>query len=188
MTQRRFAFGLMITILLGVGVAGCNTVGQPIAPLAASPTGTVAFERIDGLPEGQFNKLVQNLSEEADTRRIAVVSRADPAQYRVRGYTAAQIRGKRTVIAWVWDVYDRNQQRVVRLGGEEQADNRQRGWGAADDQVLRRIAHEGMDQLAAFLVAPPVRIEVPQPAPASAPGIAVASAPSAENVSLALAR
>ncbi len=186
MTYHRFALGLMATILLGIAVAGCNTVGQPIAPLAASPTGTVAFERIDGLPEGQFSKLVQNLSEEADTRHVAVVSRANPAQYRVRGYAAAQIRGKRTVIAWVWDVYDGNQQRVTRLGGEEQADNHQRGWGAADDQMLRRIAREGMDQLAAFLVAPPARIEAPAPAPA--PGIAVASAPAAEPVSLALAR
>ena len=90
------------------------------------------------------------------------------------------------MIAWVWDVYDGNQQRVTRLGGEEEANNRQRGWGAADDQMLHRIAHEGIDQLAAFLVAPPARIEAPAPAPAR--GIAVASAPSAEPVSLALAR
>ena len=54
MMYHRFALGLMATILLGIAVAGCNTVGQPIAPFAASPTGTVAFERIDGLPEGQF--------------------------------------------------------------------------------------------------------------------------------------
>ncbi len=111
-------------------------------PLAGAPAGTVAFQRIDGLPEPQFRRLVQNLSDEAATRRIAVVSREGAAQYRVRGYAAAQIRGKHTVIAWVWDVYDASEQRVTRLGGEEEADNHQRGWGAADDQVLRRIAHE----------------------------------------------
>jgi hypothetical protein len=154
------------------------------AAFAGAPAGTVAFERIDGLPEGQFRKLVQSLSAEADTRHIAVVSRDGSAQYRVKGYAAAQIRGKQTVIVWVWDVYDGNKQRVTRLGGEEAASNRQRGWGAADDQVLHRIAHEGIDQLATFLVAPPDRV----PAPAPARSIDVASTPPAETVSLALAR
>jgi hypothetical protein len=104
----------------------------------------------------------------------------------VKGYAAAQIRGKQTVIVWVWDVYDGNKQRVTRLGGEEAASNRQRGWGAADDQMLHRIAHEGIDQLATFLAAPPDR--VPAPAPAPARSIDVASTPPAETVSLALAR
>jgi hypothetical protein len=184
--NHRFAFGLLATILFAIALAGCDTVGTPMAPFAGAPAGTVAFERIDGLPEGQFRKLVQSLSTEADTRHIAVISRDGSAQYRVKGYAAAQIRGKQTVIVWVWDVYDGNKQRVTRLGGEEAANNRQRGWGAADDQVLHRIAHEGIDQLAAFLVAPPDR--VPAPAPAPARSIDVASAPPAEAVSLALAR
>jgi hypothetical protein len=184
MTYRRLAFGLIATILLGIGVAGCDTTGQPIVPLAATPAGTVAFERIDGLPEGQFHKLVNDLSEEANARRIAAVTREGPAQYRMRGYVGAEIRGKRTVIVWVWDVYDGNQKRVTRLGGEEQADNRQRGWAAVDDQLLRRVAHESMDQLAAFLVAPPDRV----PAPPAAPVVGtVASATPAETVTLALA-
>ena len=186
MFNHRFASGLVATILLGVAVAGCDTIGQPLAPFAGSPAGTVAFERIDGLPEGQFRKLVQNLSAEADTRHIAVVSREGSAQYRVKGYAAAQIRGKQTVIVWVWDVYDGSKQRLTRLGGEEAASSRQRGWGAADDQVLHWIAHEGIDQLATFLVAPPDR--VPAPAPAPSRSIDVASAPPADTVSLALAR
>ena len=73
---------------------------------------------------------------------------------------------------------------MTRLGGEEAASNRQRGWGAADDQMLHRIAHEGIDQLATFLAAPPDRV----PAPAPARSIDVASTPPAETVSLALAR
>jgi hypothetical protein len=95
----------------------------------------------------------------------------------------AEIRGKQTVIVWVWDVYDGNQQqRLTRLSGEEVADGRHRGWAGADDQVLRRIAHESMDQLASFLVAPPDRV----PAPAGGATIAAAAAP--ETVSVALAR
>jgi hypothetical protein len=193
MSWGRVAFGLLAPALLGISLASCDTTGQSIAPFVGAPTGTVAFERIDGLPEPQFRRLVQNLSDEASTRRIAVVSREGTAQYRVRGYAAAQIRGKHTVIAWVWDVYDANQQRLTRLGGEEEADNHQRGWGAADDQVLRRIAHEGMDQLASFLVAPPDRVPAPPalaapPAPAPAAStVMAATAPMGKTVALAAA-
>jgi hypothetical protein len=193
MSWRRVAIGLMAPALLGIGVAGCDTTGQPITPFAGAPAGTDAVQRIDGLPEPQFRKLVQHLSDEASTRRIAIVSREGSAQYRVRGYAAAQIRGKHTVIAWVWDVYDANQQRVTRLGGEEEADSHQRGWGAVDDQVLRRIAHEGLDQLASFLVAPPDRVPAPPalpapPPPAPAAGtVTAATTPISNPVALALA-
>jgi hypothetical protein len=193
MSWGRLAFGLLAAALLGMCVAGCDTTGQPMAPFAGTPAGTVAFQRIDGLPEPQFRKLVQNLSDEASTRRIAVVSREGSAQYRVRGYAAAQIRGKHTVIAWVWDVYDANQQRVTRLGGEEEADNHQRDWGAADDQVLRRIAHEGLDQLASFLVAPPDRVQAPPALPAQPPAapaastVMAATVPTGNTVALAAA-
>jgi len=192
MSLGRLAFGLLAPALLGMSLVGCDTTGQSMMPLAGASAGTVAFQRIDGLPEPQFRRLVQNLSDEASTRRIAVVSREGAAQYRVRGYAAEQIRGKHTVIAWVWDVYDANQQRVTRLGGEEEADNHQRGWGAADDQVLRRIAHEGMDQLASFLVAPPDRVPAPlalppPPAPAASTVMA-ATAHTGDIVALAVAQ
>ncbi|PWT85410.1 MAG: hypothetical protein C5B56_14100 [Proteobacteria bacterium] len=183
MFSRQFALSLMAMVLLGLGVAGCDTAGMPALSLPGAPAGSVAFERIDGLPEGQFRKLVSNLTHEADTRRITVVSRSSTAQYRVKGYAAAQIRGKQTMIVWVWDVYDRNQQRVTRLGGEETASNRQKGWGAADDLVLQSMAREGITQLAAFLAAPPDR--VPPPA---AQGSDMASAPQAAPVSMALAQ
>src|SRR5207237_100426 len=102
----------------------------------AAPRGTVAFESIDGLPEPQFQRLVQALAQEAETRQLAVVSRTERAQYRVRGYAAAHIRGKRTTIAWVWDIYDADQQRMLRLTGEERGGTGQRGWPAADDATL----------------------------------------------------
>lgn len=194
MSWGRVAFGLLAPTLLGISLGGCDITGQPMAPFAGAPAGTVAFQRIDGLPEPQFRRLVQNLSDEASTRRVTIVSREGAAQYWVRGYAAAQIRGKHTVIAWVWDVYDANQQRVTRLGGEEEADNHQRGWGAADDQVLRRIAREGMDQLASFLVAPPDRVPAPPalrapPAPTPAASMVMAATmPIGNTVALAAAQ
>jgi hypothetical protein len=148
--------GILAAAVFGLCVAGCST-GPQVPVAAATARGpTVAFESIDGPPESIFRKLVQNLNDEAAARQLAVVSRDAPAQYRVRGYFAALVEKRRaTVIAWVWDVYDANQRRALRITGEEPASSAGRGtWAAADDQVLRRIAKTGMDRLAAFLAAP----------------------------------
>ena len=147
---------MMAAALLGLLTAGCATVPQ--GPMASAVGGgaTISFESIDGPPESIFRKLVQNLTDEAAARPMAVVSRGSPAQYRVRGYLAALVGNRRTtVISWVWDVYDADQQRAIRFTGEEPASSSGHGtWAAADDQVLRRIARTGMDRLAAFLAAP----------------------------------
>jgi hypothetical protein len=126
---------------------------------------TIAFESIDGPPESIFRKYVQDISDEANARQMAIVSREAPAQFRVRGYLAALVEKRRgTVIAWVWDIYDIDQRRALRLTGEEKTSGAGRGtWAAADDQLLRRIAKNGMDQLAAFLAAP----DAPQSPPAA---------------------
>jgi hypothetical protein len=138
-------------VIISALLAGCSGNG----PLMTSSRGaTIAFESIDGLPEVQFQKLVRSLAEEAETRQLAVVPRESSAQFRARGYAAAQLRGKRTVIAWVWDVYDADQQRALRISGEEPATGGQRGWASADDQTLRRIARESLTQLAGFLTNP----------------------------------
>jgi hypothetical protein len=159
--------------LVGLCVAGCSTAPQVPAAYASARGPTIAFDSIDGPPESIFRKLVQDLSDEAASRQLAIVSREAPAQYRVRGYLAALVGKRReTVIAWVWDVYDIDQRRALRLAGEEKTSGAGRGtWAAADDEVLRRIAKSGMDQLAAFLAAP----DAPQSPPA-------APAPAGPNV------
>jgi hypothetical protein len=166
----RAGVGAFAAAVLCLCAAGCSTAPQGAmasASAAPSPHGpTVAFESIDGPPPTIFNRLVQDLSEEASARQVAVVSREGQAQYRVRGYLAALVVGKRrnTVIAWAWDVYDAEQQRALRISGELPASGSGRGtWAAADDGVLRRIAMTSMDQLAAFLAAPS--------APPASPGV-----------------
>jgi hypothetical protein len=82
----------------------------------------------------------------------------------VRSYLSAQIRGGRTMIAWVWDVYDRDQQRALRLSGEEATGKPGRdAWAQADDLVLRRIAQAGLTGLGGMIngTAP----HEPEPAP-----------------------
>jgi hypothetical protein len=156
---QRVRVGLLVAGLFGLGAAGCTTAPQGATPVAMVRGPTVAFESIDGPPESIFRKLVQDLNDEATTRQVAVVSRDAPAQYRVRGYVAALVeKRRRTVIAWVWDVYDGDQRRAIRITGEEPAGASGRGtWAAADDALLRRIAKSGIERLATFLATPPAQ-------------------------------
>jgi hypothetical protein len=85
------------------------------------------------------------------------------------------VRGK-TMIAWVWDVYDGNQQRALRLSGEEPAGKAGRdAWAAADDLVLRKIAQAGLSGLSGMINGTPADVAPPAPAPGRR-GPAVASA------------
>jgi hypothetical protein len=75
---------------------------------------TIAFESIDGPPPGVFDRMVSVLDSESKLRSLSIVSREGSAAYRVRSYLSAQVVRGRTQIAWVWDVYDRDQQRALR--------------------------------------------------------------------------
>lgn len=139
-----------------LALAGCNPEGQALSP--AQPRGaTVAFDSLDGLPPGQFQKLVQNLNEEAEARHLAVISREQSSAYRVRGYLAVKVTKHQTTVSWVWDVFDQDEHRALRISGEEKAKGRPRdAWAAADDAMLGRISRSSMEQLAAFLTSPAV--------------------------------
>lgn len=169
--------GLFAALMLALGSAACNSTTGPLAgpgPLAAGGGPTIAFESIDGPTEAIYSKLVQGLTEAAGARQIAVVSRGAPAQYRVRIYAATVVYPKRSVVHWVWDVYDANQQRTRRLTGEETITGKGlKTWAAADDALVRKIAHSGMDRLVAYLGSP-------APAPAPAP-VAPQTAPAATS-------
>jgi hypothetical protein len=137
--------------------------------VAASPNATVTFESIDGPPPEVFRKLVASLNDEASARQVAVVPRQAAATYRVRGYVTALVERDKTSFSWVWDVYDSDKRRALRVTGEEPAAAGRRGrdaWSAADDQVLRGISRAGMERIAAFLNAPD---QPSSPAPNSAP-------------------
>ena len=168
---------LMVACALG----GCASGGAGSGAFAMAGGGsTVAFESIDGPPPQVFDRMVGVLDSESKLRNLAIVSREGAASYRVRGYLSAQVVRGRTRIAWVWDVYDANQQRALRLSGEEPAGKAGRdAWAAADDLVLRRIAQAGLSGLSGMINGTPADA----PPPASAPGRrgpAVASAEQTE--------
>jgi len=160
-------------------LGGCAGGGAASNSYAMAPSGgggaTVAFESIDGPPPQVFDRMVGILDSESKLRSLSVVSREGTAAYRVRSYLSAQVVRGKTMIAWVWDVYDANQQRALRLSGEEPAGKGGRDpWSAADDLILRKIAQAGFSGLSNM-------INGTQDAPGSVPGLrgpAVASAAS----------
>src|SRR3954468_2319283 len=165
-------------LVIACGVSGCAGGGAGNASLAmasAGPGSTVAFESIDGPPPQVFDRMVSVLDSESKLRSLSIVSREGAATYRVRSYLSAQVNRGRAVIAWVWDVYDRDQQRALRLSGEEPGGKAGRdAWAAAEDLMLRKIAQAGLSGLSAM-----VNGSAPSdPAPPSAPakrGPAIAS-------------
>src|SRR6201996_2349541 len=173
-------------LALACALGGCAAGGAPGSNSFAMPNGggsgaTVAFESIDGPPPPVFDRMVGVLDSESKLRNLSVVSRQGQAAYRVRSYLAAQVNHGRTSISWVWDVYDANQQRALRLSGEEPTSRSGRdAWAAADDLVLRKIAQAGFSGLSAMVNGTaPADDAAPAAAPAPARdrhGPAVASA------------
>src|SRR5258708_4912321 len=157
---------LVVSCALG-GCAGGGAASGSFA-MVPSPSGsgaTVAFESIDGPPPQVFDRMVGVLDSESKLRNLSIVSREGGASYRVRSYLSAQVVRGKTVIAWVWDVYDNNQQRALRLSGEEPAGKSGRdAWAAADDLVLRKIAQAGLSGLSGMING------APDAAPAPGPG------------------
>ena len=157
------------------GCAGGGAASGSFAMATSGSGSTVAFESIDGPPPQVFNRMVSVLDSESKLRNLSIVSREGGASYRVRSYLSAQVVRGKSVIAWVWDVYDNNQQRALRLSGEEPTGKAGRdAWAAADDMVLRKIAQAGLAGLSGMINGAP---DGPQPTPASPSlrGSAVAS-------------
>jgi|SRR5436190_9059038 len=157
------AAAMLAACALG-GCASSGGAGSGAFAMASGGPATVAFESIDGPPPQVFDRMVGVIDSESKLRNLAIVSREGAATYRVRSYLSAQVVRGRTMIAWVWDVYDGSQQRALRLSGEEPAGKPGRdAWAAADNLVLRKIAQAGLSGLTGMINGAP---DVPPAAPA----------------------
>lgn len=167
-------------VALALSVAACTTTGQQqTAGLQSSQRTTFAFESIDGPPPAVFQKLVNKLGDEAEARQLPVVTREGFTPYRVRGYTAVGVYKGQAVVSWVWDVYDAQSARVMRISGEEKAGRAGKdAWQAVNDEVVARIARNGMQQLAGYFQGVPQGGDA---APATAPAPATPSTAVAGN-------
>jgi hypothetical protein len=155
---------------LALWASACTTTGSGSLP--AGQNSTVAFDRVDGLPPAVFDRYVRKLNEEAEARRVPVVTREGFAPYRIKGYVSVWTRKRETTMSWVWEVFDSEGQRVMRIAGDEKAGKAGRDtWQAVNDEVLARAARSGMEQLSAYFRAPDsqgpaVATAAPEPSPA----------------------
>src|ERR1700738_2523686 len=164
----------LLAIACGLGGAASGGADSDSFAMAGGAP-TVAFESIDGPPPPVFERMVNVLDSESKLRNLSIVSREGSASYRVRSYLSAQVSRGRAAIAWVWDVYDRDQQRALRLSGEEPAGKAGRDtWAAADDLLLRKIAQAGLSGLSNMINGTPDVAPAPAPTPGRR-GPAVAS-------------
>ena len=157
-SKRRW-FGSIAVLVLGLVVSACVSGGQ-LANLTETAGSMIAIESIGAPPSTDVARFVTMLKDEAAQRRIAAGAPSE-ANYRLHGYLDARTDNtaapaarattpsETTSIAWMLDVYDGEQHRLVRLSGEEKIAGP--ASASTDDQALRRIARAGMDQLAAFL-------------------------------------
>ena len=155
-------------------VSGCASSGQIALPAGQAFGPTVAFESVDGPPPQVFDRLVRALETESVSKSFTIVSREAPAAYRIRSYLSAQVRRGKTTSAWVWDVYDRDQRRALRLSGEEPGGKAGRdAWATADDQVMRRIAQAGLGGVSSMINGTAPAQDEPAPeTPRSGPAVA----------------
>ena len=157
--SKRRCFGSIAVLVLGLAVSACVS-GAQLANLTEAARPTIAIESIEAPPSTDVPRFVTMLKDEAAQRRIAAGAPSE-ANYRLHGYLDARTDNtaapaarattpsETTSIAWMLDVYDGEQHRLVRLSGEEKIAGP--ASASTDDQALRRIARAGMDQLAAFL-------------------------------------
>jgi hypothetical protein len=140
-------------VALALSSAACTTTGS-----GGLPTGqhsTVAFDRVDGLPPAVFDRYVRKLNDEAEASRVPVVTREGFAPYRIKGYVSVWTRKRETTMSWVWEVFDAEGQRVIRLSGDEKVGKAGRdAWQTVSDEVLARAARNGMEQLSQYFRAP----------------------------------
>jgi hypothetical protein len=150
-------------------LAACQTDnGLVTGSLSQNTPRAIAFESIDGPPPTVFERLVAQLTKEAEARKLPVVSRANQGAWRVRLYLAAHLQKKQAVISWVGDVFDTSYDRAFRVSGEEPVSPARRDvWALADDAVLARIAAKSLDAIVAQMNAPGAS---PSPAPAEPAG------------------
>jgi hypothetical protein len=169
----RTRLGIAAGLALALAVAGCANSPAPMASVSTERGSSIAFESIDGPPVAVFQNLVTTLSAEAQARQVHVVSRTGNPAYRIRGYFAAIVVGGKSHISWVWDVYDADKRRVLRISGEEAGGRLgANAWAAADEQTMRRIARSSIDRLVTFLATPPAPPAVePQPGGPAVAGI-----------------
>lgn len=111
-------------------------------------TSEVQFLPLVGAPNEQANLLAQALADEANRSGMTIRPASDgQASVRLKGYFSTFDEGNETVLVYVWDVLDRNDERIHRIQGQERYTKSSGGpWGGVDLAVLDRVARTTLEE------------------------------------------
>ncbi|EAU40702.1 hypothetical protein FP2506_03209 [Fulvimarina pelagi HTCC2506] len=131
-------------------VPQANAPTEPPTQTAAlgQPSSEVQFLPLVGAPNEQANLLAQALADEAARSSVTIRPAADgQAAVRLKGYFSAFDEGEQSVLVYVWDVLDQNDERIHRIQGQERfskaADS---PWAGVDRAVLDRVARATLQE------------------------------------------
>ncbi|MCB1384649.1 MAG: hypothetical protein KDJ80_01810 [Nitratireductor sp.] len=125
--------------------------GSQVASLPNSKA--VTFLPVSNAPQSAVTQLAKSIRNEAGRSGVPVVGSVQQgAAYQVKGYFSALEDGSGTLLVYVWDILDRNNKRVYRINGQEQASGRSADpWGSVTPQMLDRVAQSTVSQLKSWL-------------------------------------
>ncbi|MCE7026746.1 hypothetical protein [Jiella avicenniae] len=128
------------------------SLGAPRQPSAASGRTEVQFLPVVGAPQREAELLARALSEESQQAGVRIRPASGPvAPLRLKGYFSAFTDGGETVLVYVWDVLDENDQRIRRIQGQERvAGTNSDPWSQVDLDALRKVARETFRQAASL--------------------------------------
>jgi hypothetical protein len=155
-------------ILVGAGLAGCETGGSILggtfasndtspaqqAPATPAPLAKIALAPVIGAPDPVSKQLASQLTAAAEKHRITLAPDRDAkADYLLRGYVVAARDKASTKVSYIWDVSDPTGKRVNRITGEEVAAtvNPKDPWASVTPQVTQNIADKTASSLGSWL-------------------------------------
>lgn len=133
--------------------AGETSLQDTATASLAGGARAVTFLPVSNAPQSAVSALAKSIREAAESASLPVVAGVEQgAQYQVKGYFSALEDGSGTLLVYVWDVLDRNNKRVYRINGQEQASTRSADpWSAITPQMLDRVARSTVSQLSNWI-------------------------------------
>jgi hypothetical protein len=163
MTLVRKSIALAALILAPVLLAACTSQNiipefrisgqQPQPPNPGVRDARFAFAPITGAPAELLMELSDELSQDAATRSLVLVPYGDAAaDYSIKGYLSAVGGSSGTVLVYVWDIVDRDGNRLHRLSGQESSNQSAPDpWLGVTSNTLELVAQRTIDGLAAWV-------------------------------------
>lgn len=130
--------------------AASGTALPPGGQLASTgQSARVQIAPIIGAPIQAIGPLSDRLAAQAPTRRFSIVGAGDQsATHVLKGFFSTSPEGRDTIVYYVWDVVDRDGNRVHRFSGQEKVAGTTDGWAAVTDATMQAIADRTADGFA----------------------------------------